>query len=443
MSGELPFGFGLPDPEGKPGQPFDLASLGAALQSLGQMLATSDGTAGPVQWSMVADQARKAVSAAGDPSVSASERAAVGEAFRLADLWLDDATTFPAVSGPPAAWSRSEWLVATLPQWQHYAQPILDRLGTMLTSSLAPPLDHAQDGPGLHQSLDPQALADALPEQLRAMLPGGAIPPEMASMLAPMMQMVSQLGSLALSMQVAQAMGGVAAEAVSAGDIGIPLTERPACALVPGNVPRIADGLGVDHDDVRLYLALREAAVQRLFAQAAWLRPRLIGAIEDFARGITIEPDQFASMLGEVDPADPQAIAQALSAGSLQPEQTPEQQAALARLQTLLALVEGWVEDVVSEAAGPRMPSAAALKETMRRRRASQGPAEKAFAGLVGMELRPKAVREAATVFAAMRVQGSVSQRDALWSHPDLLPTSADLADPLGFVAGALDLPNA
>ena len=29
-----------------------------------------------------------------------------------------------------------------------------------------------------------------------------------------------------------------------------------------------------------------------------------------------------------------------------------------------------------------------------------------------------------------------VEGRDAVWSHPDLVPTSADLDDPLGFVAG-------
>ena len=441
MSGQLPFGFGVPDPDGKPGQPFDLASLGAALQSLGQLLSSGGPSEGPVQWSVVADQARKAVTAAGDPSVSSTDREGVVEAFRLADVWLDDATTFPALAVPAAAWSRTEWLVATLPQWRSYAEPILERMVAMLASSLSASGDDAGDPTRHASAVDPEALTQALPEHLRSMLPGGVIPPEMAGMLAPMMQMMSQLGSLALTMQVAQAMASVAAEAVSAGDIGIPLTERPACALVPGNISRIAEGLGVSPEDVRLYLALRESAVQRLFAQVPWLRPRLIGAIEEFARGISIEPDQFASLLGEVDPSDPQAIAQALGAGSLQPEQTPEQQAALARLQTLLALVEGWVEDVVSEAAGPRMPSSAALKETMRRRRAAQGPAEKAFAGLVAMELRPKAVREAATVFAAMRVQGSVSQRDGLWSHPDLLPTRADLEDPLGFVASALDAP--
>ena len=437
MSGSLPFGFGMPDPEGKPGQSFDLQSLGAALQSLGQMLSAGGASDGPANWSIVEEQARKALVAAGDPVVPAAERSAVLDAFRLADVWLDDATSFPALAVAPAAWSRSEWLVATLPQWRAYAEPLLVRLNELITTSMRQG-DDAGDGMA-GSAPDLQALTDALPENLRSMLPGGALPPEFAGMLGPMMRMMSQLGSVALTMQLAQAMASVAADVAGAGDIGIPLTERPACALVPSNTQKLADGLGIPLDDVRLYLALREAAVQRLFAQVPWLRPRLMGAIEEFARGMRIDAAQFSDMLGDVDPSDPQAIAQALSAGAVQPPQTPEQQAALARLQTLLALVEGWVEDVVSEAAGARLPSAPALRETVRRRRAAQGPAEKAFAGLVGMELRPKAVREASTVFAAMRAQGTFAERDALWSHPDLLPTADDLSDPLGFVERARD----
>lgn len=436
MSGSLPFGFGLPDPDGTPGdpQPFDLAALGAALQSLGQMISAGGSTQGPVQWPTVEDQARKAIVAAGDPAVAAHERASVVEAFRLADLWLDDVTTFPALAVTPEAWSRSEWLVATLPQWRLYAEPVLARMQEVIAQSMTPG-EGVGEGPSASGSgLDMQAIADAMPEQFRAMLPGGALPPELAGMLGPMMQMMTQLGSVALTMQLSQAMSAVAGEVLSAGDIGIPLTMQPVVALVPGNVAVMADGLGVPIDDVRLYVALREAAVQRLFAHVPWLRARLVGAIEEFARGVRVDPSQLAEIFADVDPTNPESISEALGSGSMKPEQSAEQQAALARLQTLLALVEGWVEDVVTQAAGHRLPAASALQETIRRRRAAQGPAEKAFAGLVGMELRPKAVREATAVFAAMRGTGSIEERDSLWSHPDLLPSAADLEDPLEFV---------
>jgi hypothetical protein len=66
--------------------------------------------------------------------------------------------------------------------------------------------------------------------------------------------------------------------------------------------------------------------------------------------------------------------------------------------------------------------------------RATGGPAEATFATLVGLELRPRRMREAANLWAALREARGVDGRDAVWSHPDLVPTSADLDDPLGFV---------
>lgn len=79
------------------------------------------------------------------------------------------------------------------------------------------------------------------------------------------------------------------------------------------------------------------------------------------------------------------------------------------------------------------MPAAVALSEAMRRRRAAGGPAEQTFASLVGLELRPRRLRDAATLWAALRDRHGADARDAVWTHPDLMPTADDLDDPLGF----------
>jgi putative hydrolase len=143
----------------------------------------------------------------------------------------------------------------------------------------------------------------------------------------------------------------------------------------------------------------------------------------------------MSGMEGGLDPSNPESIQQLLGSGVLEPEETPEQQMALRRLETLLALVEGWVDTIVAEAAKDRLPGHPALAETMRRRRASGGPAEQTFATLVGLQLRPRRLRDAATVWAAMGQRHGGAQRDKLWGHPDLLPTSDDLDEPLDFVA--------
>jgi putative hydrolase len=101
----------------------------------------------------------------------------------------------------------------------------------------------------------------------------------------------------------------------------------------------------------------------------------------------------------------------------------------------LLALVEGWVDDVVDTAIADRLASNQALRETMRRRRATGGPAERAFGTLVGMHLRPTSLREAATIFQALRSMKGMDARDALWAHPDLLPDAEDLTEPMDFIA--------
>ena len=45
-------------------------------------------------------------------------------------------------------------------------------------------------------------------------------------------------------------------------------------------------------------------------------------------------------------------------------------------------------------------------------------------------------MRDAANLWAALREARGIEGRDLVWSHPDLLPTSADLDDPLGFTSG-------
>jgi len=427
MSSDLPFGFGMPDP-GQPGRgQFDMSALGAALQQLGQYLqqAGTSPSPGPVNWTLVRDTARSGLAGEGAGFTSAVTEAARGEvvdACRLADLWLDAATTFPASAALPMAWSRLDWLEATLPMWRRYVEPVAERMIDMMSMASGGDLG----------SMPADALQQALPEGLREMLPEG-ITPDMMAMLRPMLGMMQQLAVAAFSVQLGQGLGALSREVVSAADIGIPLQETGTVALVPANVSAFGEGIGVAESEVRLYLALRESAHQRLFAHVPWLRARLTGAIEEYARGIRVDPTRMQQAVAEIDMSDAQALQQLVGSGLLQPEDTDEQRAALARLETLLALVEGWVEDVVAEAIEDRLTSAQALRETVRRRRASGGPAERTFAGLIGLELRPRAIREAVTLFAAVRHRGGTVARDGLWGHPDFLPDAADLADPLAF----------
>jgi putative hydrolase len=279
-----------------------------------------------------------------------------------------------------------------------------------------------------------EPVAEKVNESMSGMLPTGGmpegVPPELAAMAAPLLGMARQMGAMMFGGQLGQGLGTLAGEVLGAADVGIPLTDDGRPTLVPRNVAAFGEGLGVDAEQVRLYLAIREAASQRLFSHVPWLRSQLTAAVEAYAGGIHVDRERIEEAARDIDLQNPESMQAVMASGVFVPDDTPEQLAALSRLETLLALVEGWVDDVTTEAAANRLPAADALRETMRRRRATGGPAERTFATLVGLELRPRRLREACTLFDAVRVARGSEGRDALWEHPDFLPTAEDLDSP-------------
>ncbi len=393
-------------PEPDPGDPFGLGELlgGDVLGRLQRMLSWSGG---PVNWDLARDVARNGLEP--DVDVTPEQRAEVVAACRLADVWLDPVTTLPGSGGEPQAWSRGAWLEATLPAWTHLVEPVASRVT--------------------------QSLSEALGKTLSS----EALPPELADMVSglgpnPLGGVLQQVGGVVFGAQVGQALGALAGDVLASSEVGIPLGPS---ALLPTNVTAFAEGLEVPLEEVRLYVALREAAHQRLFVHVPWLRAHLFDAVDAYARGIQVDPSTLERAIGSLDLNDPAAAQQALSSGLFDLEPTPSQQAALERLETALALVEGWVDHVVDAAASDRLPHASRLRETVRRRRASGGPAEQTFATLVGLQLRPRRLREASTLWTRVTEVRGVEGRDALWAHPDLLPGPDELSDPTSWGAAA------
>src|SRR6266540_792219 len=376
-------------PGGQAGVTFSTLPMGFTLPGVGQPMAPS------------ADADADAPKPVGDPPVAAAERASVVEALRLADLWLDPESALPSGIRSTAAWSRSEWLNATLDVWRKLCDPVAERMVAAMT--------------------------DLVPEEMRAQL-------------GPMTSMVTSLGGALFGGQLGTALGSLAAEVLSAGDIGLPLGPAGTAALVPANIEEYGRGLEIPADQVRLYVALREAAHQRLFGHVPWLRGHVLAAVEAYAAGIRVNREAVEEAVSRLDPANPEGVQEIALEGIFTPDDSPQQKAALTRLETALALVEGWVCHVVDRAAADRLPDVVRLSETFRRRRAAGGPAEQTFSALVGLDLRPRRLREATALWGALAEHRGTAGRDALWGHPDLLPDEEAFADPQTFAKSQLDL---
>ena len=374
-------------------------ALAAAMQQMQRILSTDDG--GESDWRFAHDVARQVAHAGGDPAVTAAQAAKVRSVLTVADLWLDAATDLAPAGTQHVAASRAEWVERTLPTWRAVADPI----GVSVSDALAGVL-HDQ-------------LGGELPEELGA-LPGGIDLP----------RLITKLGRLGFAMQVGQGAGTLSREVFGGTDTGLPLLGGSELLLVPANIEAFADGLDADTDEVWHFLAVREAAHARLFSHVPWLRAHLLGAVEAYARGVEIDAEQMEEAVRSIDPTDVEQLRNALGQGIFSPQRTPDQERALVRLETALALVEGWVEEVTATAVAPHLPHAVPLREMLRRRRAAGGPAEDTFRQLVGLELRPRRARDAARLWALIARDRGVSGRDELWSQLDLFPTTDDLEHP-------------
>ncbi|MGV9711756.1 zinc-dependent metalloprotease [Gordonia sp. NPDC003424] len=398
-----PFGFALGG-EGIDPSAFDPAALGQMFSQLGSMfsgmgagMSTGSGS-GPVNYQVASNLARQQIG--NFTPVLDKETQAVADAVHLAELWIDDVTTFPSGVRTAIAWTPVQWLEESMPTWKRLCDPVATQLSRTWEQNL---------------------------------------PPEAAQFAGPMMGMMTQMSGMAFGTQLGQGLGQLAKEVLTSTDIGLPLAPEGTAVLLPEAIATFADGLDLPAQEIIVFLAAREAAHVRLFTHVGWLRQRLLATVEEYARGISIDFSGINELTTNVDPqellSNPAKIEELMgSATSFEPTTTPEQQAALNRLETLLALVEGWVEQVVSRALDDRIPSAVALTETMRRRRASGGPAEQTFATLVGLELRPRKVREASALWQQLLEAGDVTTRDGVWAHPDLMPDTEDLDHPAAFV---------
>lgn len=372
-----------------------------------QALGKSDATF-PIDISR--DIAKKYVSAQGSALVGTNDAALIKEAMEIADLWLNDATVFPANSNEKKIISRADWVDLTMNGWQLTVEPLAAGLAKAMTSVVE-----------------------------QAELPENSVPiTQVAGMLR------TFIGTM-IATQLGQVIGGLAASVTGAHDVGLPLLDPARPALIPENVAKWGADIGVVDSEVRIFHALREGAVARLFDNNPWLVDYLRTSIADYGKGIRIDVEAMqrqaeeAIESGQIDPNNPETFSIALNQGLFTPEESPEQIAALTKLETALALIDGWADDVTTLAAADRLPSLNALRETLRRRRATSSPAQQLFSSLFGLEVSPRMAREASSFWLQIRELRDLEARDRIWSG--ILPTHEELTTPEDYLH-SIDVPD-
>jgi len=376
--------------------------------------AFASGTNETLPKNVVRDTAKKLTQLQGSQPIGTKDLTVVDNAFEIADLWLNEATVFPATpaTNSPRAISRLDWIDLTLAGWHDTMEP----LATGLSSAISGLLDEAAGN------------SDEMNNSMGAIT--GLLRTFIGSMIA------TQLG---------QAIGAISGTATGAHDVGLPLLDPAQPVLIPENIELWSKELEIPKTEIYLFHALREAAIARLFAHNPWIVSYIRSAIVEYGRGIHIDMEaiqrQAEEAMSNFDPSqmNPESgensFTIALNNGVFTPEETPTQRAALSKLETALALIDGWADEVASLAAGDRLPALTSLREVFRRQRVTNAPSQQLFKSLLGLQVSPKLSREASAFWQKAREIKDVSARDQIWSG--ILPSAEELLDPEKFLKSA------
>ena len=316
-----------------------------------------------------------------DPAVATPQKAAVEEALRLADLWLEPESSLPSGIRSVEAWRRADWLTKTLDVWRKLCDPVAARMTG--------------------------AMGDLVPEEMRA-----------------------QLGPMAAMLHLARwrRVRRPARQGARLARRRGALRRRHRAAARPGRHGRAHPG---QHRGVRRGPgdprgpgpALRGPARGRppaaVRARAVAARRTCSSAVESYAARHQGRPRGDRGGDGPHRPDRPRVDARRSRSRASSPRRTPRSRR---------PRWPGWRPRSPWSRAGSATwwtapaptgcPTPVRLAETFRRRRAAGGPAEQTFAALVGLELRPRRLREAAALWAALTEHRGIDGRDAALGPP-------------------------
>lgn len=389
----------IPGLDGKNGMPkmFTGKNFTIISQQIQDLLGSNG--KGPVNWKVAEEVARQTISQQNLDSLSSADGNLARNALRAASLWLDAATEFGPVTGTHLAWNRLDWIAHSLPTFKRLMDPVGANVSRAMIATI-------QDRLG------------EVPEEMQQMLP----------MMSNPAALFESLIATVLGIQYGTALAQLASTSFGTSDTGLPLMEASTAALVPANIDEFAKDLEIDKNEVLSYIAVRELAAARLFTHVPWLRARVLDTVAEYARGIEIDSSAIEEKVRDISFDNPQAAAEIDLTDIFALEISPLQQEALDRLEHLISLIEGWVSEVSARAVAPHLPNAVPLREMFTRRYATDNPAKSVWELQLGMELTPRSMRDAVSFWQTAEAKLGIAERDALWKHPDLLPSAQVLS---------------
>ena len=198
-----------------------------------------------------------------------------------------------------------------------------------------------------------------------------------------------------------------------------------------------AGTMQADRTELLRWIAFHEMTHAVQFTSVPWLREHLGGLLRELLAALEVSVDP-RSLLRLPTTDDVRGIVERVRSGSIVGLVAgPRQRDILDRMQSTMALVEGHAEHVMDAAGEGALPSLAGLRATLEQRRASRPPLMRVLERLLGLEMKMRQYETGKRFCDAVVDRAGVDGLNRAWSDPALLPTSAELADPVRWLARA------
>jgi coenzyme F420 biosynthesis associated uncharacterized protein len=225
----------------------------------------------------------------------------------------------------------------------------------------------------------------------------------------------------------------------------------PRLLLLAPNLAQAASNLGVDRDELVVWVTIHEITHAVQFTGAPWLRGYLGGLLKELIEGLQVtisgkgargdgdgnaeDQGAAAALMSRLpklpDPGELREMAERARRGELLRLTLGEDRWQLVeRMQAAMSLIEGHAEHTMDAVGAEVLPSLPQLRAAMNRRRSDRGLPWRVLERLLGLELKLRQYEMGRRFCDAVVKDGGPQALARAWSGPEALPSSAEIEDP-------------
>ncbi len=217
-------------------------------------------------------------------------------------------------------------------------------------------------------------------------------------------------------------------------------TVEPRLLLLGPNLAQAARNLGVDRDELVLWVTIHEITHAVQFTGAPWLRGHLGGMLRELIDGLQVSVTSRPS-LGLRLPKLPGAselremVDRARGGQLLRLTLGEDRWKLVEQMQAAMSLIEGHAEHTMDVIGADTLPSLPRLRDAMTRRRGQRGLPWRVLERLLGLELKMRQYETGRRFCDAVVADSGPEGLARAWSAPQTLPTPAELEAPSAWIA--------